>query len=60
MSLYLYRLCIRFQNLSLLPRLRAVQQEMNELSGKKVSMSQLVETIVEQYLDTNHPETKEG
>ena len=54
-----YRLCLRFKDPDLVGRLRSLQRELENELGKKKSMSQVVEKIVAQYLDTNHPSIEE-
>jgi hypothetical protein len=53
-----HRVWVRFRNPELKRRLSALKREMREKTSKNISNSELVEKIVEQFLDKYDPVTK--
>lgn len=53
-----HRVWVRFRNPELKRRLHVLKQEMREKTSRNISNSELVEKIVEQFLDKYDPMTK--
>lgn len=51
MSANPYRMSLRFQQANTVRRLQALKRELRKKTGKKITLSSIVEGIVEQFLD---------